>query len=177
MASIFGHSLAAIRLGKLLPKSATSFKFWSLGILCSIAPDADAIGFLNNVPYGAFWGHRGFTHSLVFALFLAIIVTLVFHSKDTNKNRLLLFITYYFLCTASHALLDMMTSGGLGVAIFSPFDNTRYFLPWRPIKVSPLGASRFFSKWGLAVLQSELFYIGIPFLLLLTFQKVIEKCR
>jgi len=38
-----------------------------------------------------------------------------------------------------------MTKGGLGVAFFSPFDNSRYFLPWRPIRVSPIAIHRFFS--------------------------------
>jgi len=37
-----------------------------------------------------------------------------------------------------------MTNGGLGIAFFSPFDPARYFLPWRPILVSPIGASVFF---------------------------------
>ena len=55
-----------------------------------------------------------------------------------------------------------MTNGGLGVAFFSPFDNTRYFLPWQPIAVSPLSLTRFFSGRGLKVLQSELLWIWIP---------------
>jgi inner membrane protein len=53
--------------------------------------------------------------------------------------------TYLFLATASHGVLDAMTDGGLGVAFFSPFDNRRYFLPWRPIVVSPISIARFFS--------------------------------
>jgi len=69
---------------------------------------------------------------------------------------------YFFLVTASHGFLDAMTHGGLGVAFFSPFDNTRYFLPWQPLVVSPLSLTRFFSGRGLAVLQSELLWIWIP---------------
>jgi len=55
-----------------------------------------------------------------------------------------------------------MTDGGLGVAFFSPFNNDRYFLTWRPIRVSPIGIGRFFSDRGLAVLQSELLWIWLP---------------
>jgi len=44
-----------------------------------------------------------------------------------------------------------MTDGGMGVAFFSPFDTTRYFLPWRPILVSPISVMRFLSERGLAV--------------------------
>jgi len=69
---------------------------------------------------------------------------------------------YFFLATASHGLLDAMTDGGLGVAFFAPFDNRRYFLPWTPIRVSPIGIGRFSSSRGYAVLQSELLWIWVP---------------
>ena len=55
-----------------------------------------------------------------------------------------------------------MTNGGLGVAFFSPFDNTRYFLPWRPIRVSPIAVTRFFTPRGLAILQNEAVWIWLP---------------
>lgn len=74
--------------------------------------------------------------------------------------------SYLFLVTASHGLLDALTDGGLGVAFFAPFDNHRYFLPWRPIRVSPIAMGRFFSGRGLAVLQSELLWIWLPSMLL-----------
>jgi inner membrane protein len=54
-----------------------------------------------------------------------------------------------------------MTDGGLGIAFFAPFDNTRYFLPFRPIKVSPIGLS-FFSARGLDVIRSELLWVCLP---------------
>jgi inner membrane protein len=54
-----------------------------------------------------------------------------------------------------------MTDGGLGIAFFAPFDNTRYFFPFHPIKVSPIGLS-FFSARGLDVIWSELLWVCIP---------------
>ncbi len=71
-------------------------------------------------------------------------------------------LSYLFLATASHGVLDAMTNGGLGVAFFSPFDNSRYFLPWRPIRVSPLSFGRFFSARGYLILQNELLWIWLP---------------
>jgi inner membrane protein len=63
----------------------------------------------------------------------------------------------------SHGLLDAMTNGGLGVAFFAPFSNERYFLPWRPILVSPLSIHVFFgSRKGLRVMWSELGWIWLP---------------
>jgi inner membrane protein len=69
---------------------------------------------------------------------------------------------YLFLATASHGMLDAMTDGGLGVALFSPFDNSRYFFPWRPIHVSPISVGRFFSVRGYTILQNEFFWIWLP---------------
>ena len=67
-----------------------------------------------------------------------------------------------FLAAASHGVLDAMTDGGLGVAFFSPIDNSRYFFPWTPVRVAPIGVTRFFTARGWAVLQSELVWVWIP---------------
>lgn len=69
---------------------------------------------------------------------------------------------YFFLAAASHGLLDAMTDGGLGVAFFASFDNHRCFLPWTPIRVSPIGIGRFFKARSLAVVQTELLWIWLP---------------
>jgi inner membrane protein len=69
---------------------------------------------------------------------------------------------YFFLCTASHGVLDALTDGGLGVAFFSPFDTTRYFFSVRPVLVSPIGISQFFSPYGIRVLASEVMWIWLP---------------
>ena len=138
-------------------------RFWVLAVLCSILPDFDAIGFKLGVPYESFWGHRGFTHSLVFALLVALVVLLLFfreYARDVSMWWQL--VLFFFLITTSHAILDMLTSGGHGVAIFAPFDNTRYFFPWRPIVVSPIGIEEFFSEWGIRVMLSEVLWVWLP---------------
>jgi inner membrane protein len=163
MASAFAHALAAITLGKTFPKHFTSAKFLILGAVCSVLPDADVIMFAFGVPYEHMMGHRGFSHSLVFALLLGVAVTAVFYRNIKLLSFTgLAYIFYFFIATVSHALLDAMTTGGLGVAIFAPFDNTRYFLPWRPIQVSPIGIKNFFSSWGLRVIKSEMLWVGVP---------------
>jgi inner membrane protein len=84
---------------------------------------------------------------------------------------------FYFLSCVSHSILDAMTTGGLGVAFFSPFENSRYFFPFRPIKVSPMSVASFFEGKGLVVIKSELIWIGIPTLLLLAWGEVWKKLR
>jgi inner membrane protein len=69
---------------------------------------------------------------------------------------------YFFLCAASHGVLDAMTNGGLGVAFFSPLDTTRYFFPVRPVLVSPIGIGDFFSAQGVRILVSEATWIWLP---------------
>lgn len=162
MASAFGHALVAITIGKSYSKKRTNWKFWFLGIFCSILPDADVISFKFGIPYEAFWGHRGFSHSLLFALIVGVLLTFIFYKKDFYSKKGVGYILFFFLCTASHGILDALTNGGLGVAFFSPFDTTRYFFSCRPIKVSPIGIERFFSERGKLVILSELVWIGIP---------------
>ena len=175
MASAFGHALASVALGTSFSKNMKSAKFWILGIVCSIFPDADVLAFKFGIPYESFWGHRGFTHSLLFAALFGIFVTLVFYRKKKWGWEWLGLAFFFTLSTASHSLLDAMTTGGLGVAFFSPWDDARYFLPWRPIKVSPIGVENFFSEWGKKVVLSEMIWIGIPSVLFMIIVQVIKR--
>ena len=161
MASIFSHAVAALGIGACFYRPSTPNRVWVAGAVCSVIPDLDVIGFRFGIRYGDFWGHRGFTHSLLFAALLASAAIIAFRKGLPSLGRATLWL-YLFLATASHGFLDAMTDGGLGVAFFSPFDNQRYFLPWTPIRVSPIGVGRFFSYRGLEVLQSELLWIWLP---------------
>ncbi|HET6175817.1 MAG TPA: metal-dependent hydrolase [Candidatus Sulfotelmatobacter sp.] len=162
MATVFSHAVAALSLGTSLYRPGIPKRVWVAGAVCSVIPDLDVIGFHFGMHYGDFWGHRGFTHSLLFAALLAAAVVIVGFRRGAGPLGRFPVLAYLFLATASHGVLDAMTNGGLGVAFFSPFDNTRYFLPWRPILVSPIGAGRFFSPRGYAVLQNELLWIWLP---------------
>ncbi len=177
MASAFGHAYSAFAIGKLFGNIENPWKFALLGMLCAILPDIDVLSFSFGIAYEDFWGHRGFTHSLLFALITGILITSLFYGHKLKPNKYLKFVLYFTLCTASHSILDAMTSGGLGVAFFSPFNNERYFLPWRPIKVSPIGVSKFLSDWGLKVILSELIWIGIPSTLILVIARLKKNKR
>jgi len=160
MASAFSHAAAALALGTAFWRPALPTRFWVLGAICAVLPDLDVIAFRVGIPYEHVLGHRGLSHSLFFAALLAVAVVALFFSREQQHwGRLWLF---FFLATASHALLDALTTGGLGVALFAPLENSRYFFPWRPIEVSPLSVSRFFSARGLAVLRSELLWVWLP---------------
>jgi len=116
LASVFSHAVVALGIGACFYRPGTPKRVWVIGALCSAIPDLDVIGFRFGVHYSDFWGHRGFTHSLVFAALLATAALAIgFWRKPAGLGRFLLWI-YFFLATASHGLLDAMTDGGLGVA-------------------------------------------------------------
>jgi inner membrane protein len=162
LASAFSHAVAALGIGACFYTPLIPKRVWAIGAICSVVPDLDVVGFDFGIRYGDFWGHRGFTHSILFAALLAAAVAgIAFHKTLPSISRFSLWL-YFFLATASHGLLDAMTDGGLGVAYFALFDNRRYSLPWTPIQVSPIGIGRFFTARGLAVIQTELLWIWIP---------------
>lgn len=78
------------------------------------------------------------------------------------KSRAWVVFVLVFVATLSHPLLDMLTSGGLGVALYWPYSNERVFFDYRPIAVSPIGIANFFSARGWRVIQSELLWVWLP---------------
>ncbi len=127
---------------------AVSVLLWSA---LSLLPDADVIGFSLGVRYGDPWGHRGATHSLAFAVLAGAVVGAAAAGLRVPPVRT---GAIAIGVLASHPLLDTLTDGGLGCALFWPFDLTRYFAPWNPIPVAPIGLA-FFSPFGLAVAATE----------------------
>ena len=156
MASAFSHAFVAIAAGKAYAREPRPRGFWILSVALSILPDLDVIGFAFGIRYEDFLGHRGFTHSIAFAM---VAGALGLPLAGPPSWRLWLYLS---AVTASHGVLDAMTDGGLGVAFFSPFDRTRYFLPFQPVRVSPIGIAPFFSLWGLEVLGTEIVYLWVP---------------
>ena len=160
MCSVLTHPVVPVALSVFLPRDAVSPGLLLTSAACSIVPDLDVIGFGFGIRYGDMLGHRGLTHSILFAAALGAFLSLtLFHNGQSNNWVVFLFL---FLSTLSHTLLDMLTNGGLGVALFAPFSNERYFFPWRPIEVSPMGIGAFFSEWGVRVISSELRWVWLP---------------
>ena len=161
MASAFTHAIAGLAIGTAFRGAQTPARFWVLGATFAALPDLDGIGFWLGVPYESTFGHRGFSHSLIFAAILAAVGLLAFRDRALASDRARTWL-YLFLATASHGALDAMTTGGGGVAFFAPIINERYFFPWRPILVSPMSVRRFFTARGVAILRSELVYVWTP---------------
>jgi inner membrane protein len=163
MPTIITHAVVGLVSAKLLPKQEIRHRLSLASVVCAVLPDADVIAFSFGIPYDHFFGHRGVFHSVLFALLLSVVVTLcVFSELRLFSKTWWSVIAFLFVVTASHGILDAITDGGLGIALLSPFDTTRYFFPWRPLLVSPIGLSAFISEWGLRVLICEIIYVWLP---------------
>lgn len=178
MASIFTHAFVAYGATTIINQHPLWKRCLFFAIILSILPDADVVGFLLGVLYGDPWGHRGATHSIVFSIAIAALTTVLFFRAYFNdKAKLFAVFVILFLSAISHGILDAFTNGGLGIGFFWPFDNTRYFFNYRPVDVSPIGISAFFSEYGLKVLLSEFIFIILPATALIIVNKLFLKKR
>jgi inner membrane protein len=173
------HSIVAASAVCLLSSAGVPKRFWVLAIIAAVLPDADVIGYQYlYIPYGHVLGHRGFFHSPCFAaLFSLVAVSLFFHQERILSRRWWAYVLFFFVVGASHGLLDAMTNGGRGIALLSPFSNQRYFLPWTPIEVSPLGVSAFLSQRGLTVIKSEILWIWMPVVSIAVFGWIVRRLK
>jgi inner membrane protein len=175
MPTIFSHAVAALSLSTAFGP-ALPMRTRVIGAVCAMVPDLDVIGFRFGVHYTDMLGHRGLSHSILFAVLLATVLTWLEWRRVERGSlhpRTWLFL---FLATASHGILDALTNGGMGIAFFAPFDTTRYFFPVTPIAVSPIGAG-FFSERGIAVIANELIWIWLPSVLFATLAMVAWRYR
>ncbi|MBA5865218.1 MAG: metal-dependent hydrolase [Nitrospira sp. CR1.3] len=172
MASPLTHAVVAatIAVGFRIP--SPTLRYWLLGVMCAEVADLDVIGFWIGVPYDAVLGHRGVTHSILFAILFSLMITRwTVRWGEMNYQRLW---GFFFLATFSHAILDALTDGGLGVAFFAPFDNTRYFFPHHPIAVTPLEPAHALGPAAVTVLFSEATWVWIPCVLYLGGRKLMR---
>jgi inner membrane protein len=163
MASVFGHIAVSTALGyAFFPKQVRPAALLLAGF-CAFAPDLDVLAFRFDIPYDSPWGHRGWTHSLMFAVILGALAGRLLAGRLASARPSMLWMT---ASTLSHPLLDMLTNGGRGCALWWPFSEDRIFFPFRPIAVSPLSIGDFISGWGLEVLASELIWVVFPAVLM-----------
>jgi len=192
MPSIITHAAVPLALWCAADRGRIPPRLLAAGVIAAMLPDADVLAFALHIPYADAFGHRGASHSLLFACVLAMVAALLHsfgrgrpwsapHSSGSRRPWSALSCqprlapttqaatlastvqaaVFVFVCSASHPLLDALTSGGLGVALAWPWSDHRFFAPWRPIRVSPF-APQFFSARGLATLLSELRWVWLP---------------
>ena len=158
MPTVLTHALLPLAAGIALGRKCVPPRLVAAGMVAAMLPDADVAMFKLGIEYAHDFGHRGASHSLAFAVFCG---TLTAGFARWFKVRAVTAFLFIALSVASHPLLDMLTDGGLGVALLWPWSDARHFAPWRVIEVSPF-VNRFFSARGAEVLASELRWIWVP---------------
>ena len=126
MPSLFSHAAVAIAIGSLAAPRPLLRPFLVAGAACAVMPDLDivapgGIGFVG--------GHRGFTHSFTFAALVGLASAVVVRKRPEWRGariRLLLFIA---VATATHGILDSLTSVSRGVQLLSPFSLQQFRVP------------------------------------------------
>jgi inner membrane protein len=156
--AVYLHFAPALALAVAAGSRTISWRLALVGAFCAVLPDIDlALYALHIDTYGGTYGHRGFTHSLGFALILGAMAAAGTGPGWRTRGIAALFI---FLCVASHPLLDGLMDRGICNAWFWPLDGVRYCLPWRPIPLQGI------PLFGWSRLKLELAWIGVPLLVL-----------
>lgn len=158
--SAFAHAAVGASLVVLLPRPARRPSVAVVLACLAALPDLDVVGFALGIPYDDPLGHRGASHSLAFAALVGAASFPLWKRRLPSDAGMAAVLSA--LAVASHGLLDVFTDAGHGVGLFLPFDDGRYFAPWRPIRTSPLSPSAFFAGRGRAVLANEAVWIGLP---------------
>ncbi len=163
MPTVLTHMAIPLAIGAGLGSRTISRRLLVAGMLGAMLPDLDVAGFRLGIEYASEFGHRGFSHSILFAVVAALTGSIAWRYFHVSARTVFLFL---FLSIASHGILDCLTNGGHGVALLWPFSSSRFFAPFQPIQVSPIGLSRFLSSRGLEVLMSEALWVWLPCLML-----------
>lgn len=174
MPSLLGHALAGLTISAACTKGRPPRRTWAFAVVCAMAPDLDWFtGFLPLLD-GTSLSHRGMSHSLIAAALIAATAMLVGFRPHLRSPR-------HWACLLSaafsHGLLDACTFGGTGVAFLLPFSKARFVCVWQPIFVSPIPLSGKLLDWLLFSLGTEVVWIGLPALLVLSAPRAIQWMR
>jgi inner membrane protein len=164
MPTTLTHTLVGLGAARIFASRSLPPSFYGLAAALSLLPDLDVVSFRLGIPYNSRFGHRGFSHSICCAVLVSLGVAALTSSYFAVPWWQM--AGFSLTVVIVHSVLDALTDGGCGIAFFSPFNDRRYFFPWRPIQVSPIGLA-VFSRWGLRALLSEIGWIWLPLAILI----------
>ena len=125
-------------------------------------PDADVFWVWLGAPDRGVLGHRGFTHTPLFALGVGLLVAGYWWRSRRAKPVSVGLLAVALVC--SHSVLDALAQDGRGMLFLWPFSMERFHLPWRPIPDAPVGLA-LLTRTGLRHLAVE-FVLFLPFTVL-----------
>jgi len=159
MPTIVTHAAVPLCLGLGLGSQIIPPRLLLVGVAIAMLPDVDVLAFKLGVAYGHVFGHRGFTHSLLFAFALPTLAML-FHRQ--LKASVATVWSFLLVSLLSHSMLDSLTTGGKGVGWLWPWRDERFFAPWQVIRVAPFKLEAYLTARGEAVILSGLYWVWLP---------------
>ena len=170
MTTIYTHAVAGLAIAALATPRRMAWPYWVLAAALPVLPDLDCFSLS---PSTSVWGHRGFTHSLAFALAAGLLAAaLAGWYLRTSFWRL---AVIFFLITASHALLDMLTRAGSGVALWWPFSDERIGSEsWGFIPLADFAMTWPDPRHSRA-LQAELLYVWLPLTIAVAVAAIVRR--
>lgn len=133
MSSVVGHALAGALCAKgIQPSVAPGRDKWlvSTAVAVAVLPDADVLIYALLQPEGM-QPHRGFSHSLLFAVAsgsIAYLLTCRYFAPGGRR----LFATLV-LAAVTQPLLDVLMGAGPRISLFAPFYDGGFLLPFRAV--------------------------------------------
>ncbi len=158
MATIYTHAVVGVGLARLCAGRPMPWTYWGLAALLPVVPDLDVF---STYAYGSLLGHRGITHSLLFALLLSGIAAIA--TARWFRVHWWSLMILFFLIVASHGLLDAMTKGGENIPFFWPLGG-RYG-NWGPLPVSDIAFDLPDPRYSRAI-RAELLWVWLPTIVL-----------
>jgi inner membrane protein len=119
--------MLAVAIGSAIAPRSALAPVLMAGAACAVLPDLDLAFALLGVAGRDL--HRTVTHSVFVATGVGLLALAATRWRPGAARVAL----YMALATASHGLLDAMTTYPLGVAFLSPVSWTRHVAPWQPI--------------------------------------------
>ena len=174
MPSIFAHAAAGAAVGSAFAPSPMR-RLWITAAACAALPDIDALGRpVGNRTYeAAFAGHRGVTHSILFAILVGGVAAWMFRREVVSRAARFRLWLAFALALASHGVLDALSTIGDGVAFWAPFSWTHYEFVWQPLGETgpgPSGPMRLF-----AIVANEFLWVGLPALIVVAIARVLRR--
>lgn len=157
MTTLYTHAFAGLAIAAIAAPRRMPWPYWVVAALLPVLPDLDTFAATS---YSSIWGHRGFTHSLTWAAATgAITAALLGWYFRLGYWRIAL---VFFLAAASHPLLDMITKGGSGVALWWPIGTVR--IGSENLGVIPVSdiALQWPDPRQSRALQAELLWVWLP---------------
>jgi membrane-bound metal-dependent hydrolase YbcI (DUF457 family) len=119
------HALVGATAVAAMQHEGPSRRTYAQLLIAALLANAADLDFLLVYLQGSKTWHRAFTHSLVFSLFVCVLLALWLGRRKLKTAMA------YGIAFGSHAVLDFVTTKeGSGIELFWPFSEKRVMLGW-----------------------------------------------